>query len=248
MCYRELPNSYTYLAKIDLEHNKRQFLVVNLSAVLVFIAFIAGGWFIVNPMVELREHGLFTFVPVLVLILSYLAYIVLHELTHGAVMYLLCRVRPVFGVKLPFYAYCGSSALFDKSRYALIALAPCLLWGIVFGVLAAFFHSDVWFWVIWLLQAGNIGGATGDIFVACKLPFYPKDVLIRDSGTDMTVYRRKTAEELARDAAAGAADADPAGEPQEGRAEETAGDDPASVREGRAEAGEEGDRSKGEEP
>ena len=57
MCYRELPDSYTYLAKIDLEHNKRQFLVVNLSAVLVFIAFIAGDGLLSTPWSNCANTG-----------------------------------------------------------------------------------------------------------------------------------------------------------------------------------------------
>jgi hypothetical protein len=104
-------------------------------------------------------------------------------------------VKPKFGF-VGWAAYCGNPAYCDKPRYAIVALAPLVVWGVIFGILNAFFRTGVWFWVIWLLQTVNIGGAAGDLFVAWKLTKYPKEILVQDVGTAMCVYRKKTQEEL----------------------------------------------------
>jgi hypothetical protein len=62
-----------------------------------------------------------------------------------------------------------------------------VLWGAVFGVLSVLFKNS-WFWCFCFLQAGNIGGAAGDLFVTVKTIFYPKTVLIYDTGTVMSYY------------------------------------------------------------
>ena len=115
------------------------------------------------------------------------AYIVLHELTHAVVM------KAVGGGKVNFgftglYAFAGSREdYFDKTAYRCIALAPLVLWGIVFAA-ATVFVPRSWFWVVWFLQAGNIGGAAGDVYVTVKLWNKPASILVMDTGVDMTVF------------------------------------------------------------
>lgn len=41
-----------------------------------------------------------------------------------------------------------------------------------------------------MLQAGNIGGAAGDIYVTARLWKEPDTVRVRDTGVDVTVYDR----------------------------------------------------------
>jgi hypothetical protein len=42
--------------------------------------------------------------------------------------------------------------------------------------------------VVWFLQAGNIGGAAGDVYVTARLWKEPSTILIRDTGVDATVF------------------------------------------------------------
>ena len=44
--------------------------------------------------------------------------------------------------------------------------------------------------MVWFLQAGNIGGAAGDVYVTARLWKLPETLLVRDTGVDMTVYDR----------------------------------------------------------
>ena len=49
---------------------------------------------------------------------------------------------------------------------------------------------------VYIIQIANISGAAGDYFVTFKFSRFPKDILVRDSGTAMRVYSRVDAEWL----------------------------------------------------
>lgn len=194
MCFETFPNGYTYLDKIDLQHNKKQFWLVNGISFLLLALMLVAGYFIDN--ITQIEESAELFIAIAVLIVGYVLYIVLHEATHGLVMRLSVKAKLNFGFK-GWAAYAGSTGYFDKNHYIAIALAPLILWGIVFGILNFFFRSGMWFWVIWILQTGNVSGAAGDLFCTYKMFRYPKDILVRDSGTEMLIFRRQTEDELA---------------------------------------------------
>ena len=120
--------------------------------------------------------------------LGYIAYIVLHELVHGVFMKCFSGIKPKYGFTL-MYAYAGSSAYFNKKSYIIIALAPVVIWGAVLGVLCAVLPQS-WFWVVYLIQIGNISGAAGDFYVTFKFLKLPKDILVNDTGVAMTVYTK----------------------------------------------------------
>ena len=194
MCYETFPDVYTYLDKIDLQHNGKQFWIVNGISLILVVVMLIAGYFIdkFSIVSELYEQ----LIALAVVIVGFILYIILHEATHGVVMRLSVKAKLNFGFK-GWAAYAGSTGYFDKKHYIAVALAPLVLWGIVFGVLNIFFNSGMWFWVIWVLQIGNVSGAAGDLFCTYKMFTYPKDILVRDSGTDMSIFRRKTEEEIA---------------------------------------------------
>ena len=197
MSYKELPEGYIFHRKIDLKNNKKQYWLVQGLCFGTFILFIALGVVITifGNLKPSGHEGVMWFVMLLTWSVGYLVYIVLHELTHGVFIWMFSKAKPRFGFSFS-YAYCASDAYFTKKEYVVIALSPVVVWGIVFAVLNAVFPVSGWFWVIWMLQAGNIGGAAGDFFCTYQIAHCPKDVLVFDGGTDMTIYRRATDEEL----------------------------------------------------
>ena len=189
--YAALPQGYchTPAATIDLVHNKKQFWIVNgLSVALCVIMLILPAlWgrslrdFVGEGQLSalLLRRG--------IAIAGLLAYIALHELTHGAVMKA-CGASVRYGYKVA-YAYAGSDAYFTRPAYAVIALAPVVVWGIVFAVLAACLPRE-WFPAVWLWQLVNISGAAGDFYCTCRILRAPRDTLVQDTGTAMTFYRK----------------------------------------------------------
>lgn len=116
------------------------------------------------------------------------AYIPLHELVHGISMYMLSGVRPRYGLKLP-YAYCGSTAWFDRRSHIITALAPVAFFGVLLQIAIAL-APRAWFWPLWIIQISNLSGSAGDIYSAWALARMDGDILIQDTGVRMRVYRK----------------------------------------------------------
>ena len=188
----ELPAGYREIYAVDLQKDKKTALLVNGIAVAVMVVMLVGMhiavpfWTLLGDMEEDPAFG-----PMLlrlaVLLAGYAVYIVLHELTHAAVMKRFGAQKLRFGFT-GLYAYAGSEYdYFDKHAYLRVALAPLAVWGVVFLILQ-FLVPPAWFWVVWFWQVGNVSGAAGDVFVTLKFARMPRDILVRDTGVGMTVY------------------------------------------------------------
>lgn len=189
MNYKQLPEGYYFKETIDLSENKKIFWTVNGASIIVAVLMVVAGWLICPLNSVTTGWSLMSLIPVAVAIVGYFIYLILHEAVHGVFMFIFSHTKVKFGFK-KIYAYAGSKSYFDKKSYIVIGLAPVVLWGIVLAVLNIFFYSGMWFWVIWFIQIGNIGGATGDIYVTYRMVHAPKDVLVQDSGVSMDVYYR----------------------------------------------------------
>lgn len=184
-----LPPGYILRDEINLQKDKKTALVVNGAALVIMIAMGFGMNFVVpiSQMFGLENGTLPVFVRMLVLVAGYLAYIVLHELTHAAVMRCYGAGKLCFGFT-GVYAYAGSKEdYFDKYSYRIIALAPLVVWGFVFGLIQSLVDTS-WIWVVWFLQIGNVSGAAGDVYVVLRLMKQPMNVWIHDTGFAMTVW------------------------------------------------------------
>ena len=186
MTYRTLPPGYRYAGTMDFMRNRGQMLaVVKLSLALVIAPLLAGllfvpfapawGWMKTGPL------------PWLILFGMLVAYIPLHELTHGVSMFALSGVKPSYGLRLP-YAYAGSTAWFDRRGHIVTALAPVILWGVALTA-AMILAPAKWAWPLWIVQISNLSGSAGDIYVAWALARMPGELLIQDTGTRMRVMR-----------------------------------------------------------
>lgn len=184
--YPTLPQGYVPFASIDLLHNKKQFWIVNgLSIALCVLMLIPP--FLWGYSLFFGGDGSLSasFLRMGAALVGLLAYIALHELTHGVVMKA-CGASVRYGYKV-VYAYAGSDAYFTRPAYVAIALAPVVLWGIVFAVLTACLPEH-WFWVGWLWQLMNVSGAAGDFYCSIRILRAPRDTLVQDIGTAMTFY------------------------------------------------------------
>ena len=184
-----LPAGYVLRDEINLQKDKKTALVVNGAALVVMIAMGFGMNFVVSisKMFNLENGFLPVLVRMLVFLAAYIAYILLHELTHAAVMRFYGAGKLCFGFT-GLYAYAGSKQdYFDKYCYRIIALAPLVVWGLIFGLIQSLVEES-WVWVIWFLQIGNVSGAAGDVYVTLRLMKQPANVWIQDTGFAMTVW------------------------------------------------------------
>lgn len=187
---KTLPEGYKEFYSIDLQKNRKISLIVNLLAVIITALLLVAMNFLV-PISTLfdMENGIgsymIRFVSLMVLII---AYMVLHELTHGIAMKI-CGTKKVKYGFTGLYAFAGSEDYYDKKAYIFIALAPVVLWGFVIAIINPFVPLE-WFWVVYFLQIINLSGAAGDLFVTVKFSRFPKDILIKDYGVGMTVFSK----------------------------------------------------------
>ena len=187
-CVQSLPAGYRQIFSVDLQQDKKLSLLVNLFSLALAVPVAILGLVLV-PFSRLFEgstpQGLL--LKLLTLMLGTVGYIILHELTHAAAMRAYGAGKLRFGFT-GLYAYAGSEGdYFGKRAYLVIALAPLVVWGLIFALICALVPGD-WFWIFWMLQFMNISGAAGDIYVALRIGRLPPDLLVRDTGLAMTGY------------------------------------------------------------
>lgn len=192
MNHKTLPAGYRYAGNLDFMRNRKQMkIVIWLSLALVIVPALGGLIFVpVGPSLKLM-NGRWVLWPALGAAL--IAYIPLHELTHGIVMFALSGVPPKYGLKLP-YAYAGSTAWFDRRSHIVTALAPVVAWGVGLQIAIAKLPAE-WFWPLWVVQISNLSGSAGDLYCAWALARMKGDLLIQDTGVRMRVMRRTVIEE-----------------------------------------------------
>lgn len=186
--HERLPQGYRLKERIDLTGNRRQMKAVMRLSVGLFAIVLAVG-LLIAPLSSLarKEDGFGGLaLKLAALAAGMIAYIVGHEAVHGVCMWMISRVRPSFGITL-MYAYAGSKVYFAKRAYVLIALMPAAVWTALLGGLCLVVPAD-WFWVIWLVQCMNVSGAAGDFYVAFRIGRMPRELLVQDGGTAMSVY------------------------------------------------------------
>ena len=188
MNYRRLPPGYMPAGVMDFVRNRKQLITVTVvSLALMLLTFVGGLLF--HPLKEAFALVAARWYAVPLTLAALLAYIPLHELTHGVFMRALSGVRPKYGIRLA-YAYAGSTVWFDRRSHCLIALAPVALWGVAFQLAVALAPTE-WFWPIWLLQVSNLSGSAGDLYCVFYLTRMKGDLLIRDTGTRMQIMQRR---------------------------------------------------------
>ena len=178
---------YKECTKIDLVKNKKEALLVNIYGIIIMV--VMAVFIPLLIMGGIIEFNLETTFPLffIVLLISLILYIPLHEIVHGIVLKKYTDEKLSFGWKL-VYAYCGSKeAVVDRKEYYAVALAPLLVFSVVFISLMVLNPSLSLVWYV--MEIMNVSGSVGDIYVSIKLrKEKSRDILITDSGTDMSFW------------------------------------------------------------
>ena len=180
---------YKECTRIDLVKNKKEALLVNIYGIIIMV--VMAVFIPLLIMGGIIEFNLETTFPLffIVLLISLILYIPLHEIVHGIVLKNYTDEKLSFGWKL-VYAYCGSKeAVVDRKEYYAVALAPLLVFSVVFISLMVLNPSLSLVWYV--MELMNVSGSVGDIYVSIKLrKEKSRDILITDSGTDMSFWSR----------------------------------------------------------
>ncbi len=185
---RELPIGYKEIFSVNLQKDKKIAIIINVVAILigVLMAVPMNFYIPITTLFDFSQGVKNYFARFIVLMVSMIAYLILHEAVHGVAMKI-CGTKKVKYGFTGLYAYAGSDDFYGKKSYIFIALAPVVLWGIVLAVINCFVSAN-WFWVVYFIQISNISGAAGDFYVTAKFSKMPDDILVKDCGVGMTVY------------------------------------------------------------
>ena len=126
-----LPRGYREVRRVDLMRNRKESAIVNILALLITGALIALGFVVCPPFVEFRI-GIHTIFNMAFLVIGVIAYMIFHELIHGAFMKAFSGKKPHYGFT-GLYAYAGSDAFFARKQYLVIAFAPVVILGGIYG-------------------------------------------------------------------------------------------------------------------
>ena len=204
----DLPEGYVEAKVIDAKNTKVG-LVFNLIAMAVILVTLVATWFALfakfgEPFMEIIRNRILLSNPWLniarvgIFIVALVAYVILHELVHGAVYKLLTKQKLTFGLTLTV-AYCGVPNIYVYRRTALLSLiAPFVVFLPVFLVPMFFLNNYIDVILFAILLAMHVGGCVGDLYDTFLYLFKYRDpsTLMRDTGPKQTFYVKQQNEDL----------------------------------------------------
>jgi len=101
-------------------------------------------------------------------------------------MRIFCDAPVRFGLT-GLFAYAGSQGYFCLRDYRIIALAPVVLWGLALLVLQLLVPES-WRSVVYVIQAVNVSGSVGDLYLLIRLRNSPSEALVQDTGVGITTF------------------------------------------------------------
>lgn len=183
-----LPEGYAPVFTVDAK-KKKTGILLNVAALLLMAAVFGAAAALIRPR-DLLEN--FSPAKWSAVVAAMLAYVVLHELTHGAAYKILTKQKLTFGLSLTV-AFCGVPQIYVYRRTALISLlAPFTVFTLVFGG-AVLLLPDAWdkIYASFLLAA-HIGSCAGDLYDTLLFLFRFRDpaTLMNDTGPKQTIFMK----------------------------------------------------------
>ena len=189
-----VPEGYVEVYHIDASNKKTGALmtigafVIMLAAIALVYAGIPKPW---SLSVFASDSGRYILFWVVWLVLM-IAYVILHELTHGAVYKAFTHQKLRFGITWSA-AFCGVPDIYTYRRVAILSLiAPLTVYTIVFVALCLWLRtfSTAWYLIVGMLFAMHISGCVGDMFMTFRFLTKYKDprTLMRDTGPEQWIY------------------------------------------------------------
>ena len=183
---KELPAGYKEEFVVDAT-DKKLAVTLNLVGGIIMAVLIAAAYFLIRP-TGLEEN--LSSPRTLILFVSMVAYMILHELVHGAAYKLLTGQKLTFGLTLSV-AYCGVPDIFVYRKASLISLlAPFCVFTVVLGAALAMFSNPWDKMYTAILLAIHIGGCVGDLYDTWLYltRFTDSRTLMQDTGPKQTFY------------------------------------------------------------
>lgn len=188
---RAIPEGYREVYHIDAA-NKKTGLLLTLGSLLIAACLIFFFFLSIDSIsIDLRNLMKYNLVFLVVM----LAYVILHELTHGAVYKALTKEKLRFGITWSA-AFCGVPDIYTYRDTALKSLvAPLVLFSVILiPLLIWLYRVDAgWYLVAGVIFSLHISGCIGDLYMTALFLTKFKDpaTLMRDTGPEQWIYGKK---------------------------------------------------------
>ena len=188
---RAIPEGYREVYHIDAA-NKKTGLLLTLGSLLIAACLIFFFFLSIDSIsIDLRNLMKYNLVFLVVM----LAYVILHELTHGAVYKALTKEKLRFGITWSA-AFCGVPDIYTYRDTALKSLvAPLALFSVLLiPLLIWLYRVDAgWYLVAGVIFSLHISGCIGDLYMTALFLTKFKDpaTLMRDTGPEQWIYGKK---------------------------------------------------------
>lgn len=186
-----LPEGYVPRLTVDCQ-SKKLGILMNLTALAIMVVLFVVFWRLSQPWDAFLAAPLLSLLKLVVFTMAVTAYIVLHELLHGAAYKLLTGHKLTFGLTWSA-AYCGVPDIFVYRSAALIALlTPFVVFTIVFLLAVLLIADPVSRCMAAFLLVTHIGGCVGDLYDTGLYLFRFRDpaTLMQDTGPKQTFYTK----------------------------------------------------------
>lgn len=183
----KLPKSHKgkLIASIDLEKSAvLSRLIKIVSAVLAAVMFLAGYLlFPIDALLQMED----TFAHLVVLFFAMMSVFLLHELLRGFLMRLFSGVKPIIRY-VGSYPQAACEAYFCRIHQQIINLLPL---AVIISILLAIVLTTAemsWKWIAWIALTVGICSYARDLYVAVRMLYMPKDILVMNVGPIYLVY------------------------------------------------------------
>ncbi len=193
---KQLPADYTLKKHINAK-DKKTAVVFNLAAFAVTILIIVGA--VLSVILNEKRFGDGVEEPIrlsatLIFVGCLIAYIILHELVHGAAYKIFTGEKLTYGMSLSC-AFCGLPEVYTYRKTALFALlSPFVLFTLILFPICVwmYFVHPYYYFLASALLGIHVGGCSGDLYMTYVLLFKYKDsdTLIKDTGPEQFIYQR----------------------------------------------------------
>ncbi|MDD4184002.1 MAG: DUF3267 domain-containing protein [Candidatus Izemoplasmatales bacterium] len=183
--YHELPEGYKAIKTIDAK-DKKTIIWFNLVAIIMMV--IAALPFLVLKPVDMSNRDMY--IPfVLIVSIGMIAYIILHELTHGLIYKIYTKQKLTFGLTL-FVAFCGVPNIYVSKKVSLVSvLAPFVLYSVILIPTLILMPANYLYLAFIIIFAVHFGGCVGDLYVTNVLLKLKGKILMNDTGPKQTFYQ-----------------------------------------------------------
>ena len=187
---RTVPVGYNEIYYIDAS-GKKTGVILSILSLVISVP-------LIYLVIKTTDFSKFDFGSMLkyyiVLLVSMIAYIVLHELVHGIVYKVLTKEKLRFGITWTV-AFCGVPDIYTYRDTALKALvAPLTFFSLLLLPLTIWLHSvdQGWYMVAGVLFSLHLGGCIGDMYMTWLFltKFRDPRTLMRDTGPEQWIYEK----------------------------------------------------------